>query len=179
LFTEAADHRRARQVLLRYVQARIADRSEAEDVVQECFVAAARTVVRSGDPLGLLLAIARGKSVDWWRRSAARPAVPVEAVPDPVDVADSPETVVERRDDVAYARRLLASLPERDAELLMLRMAGCTAAETAHRLGMTCGAVRVAQHRALARLRRAHERAQGEVGSARSAGHPRSPVVAP
>jgi RNA polymerase sigma-70 factor (ECF subfamily) len=49
---------------------------------------------------------------------------------------------------------LLATLPEPQGEILRLRIAaGLSAEETAQVLGMSAGAVRVAQHRALARLR--------------------------
>jgi RNA polymerase sigma-70 factor (ECF subfamily) len=49
---------------------------------------------------------------------------------------------------------LLDRLPENLRELLLLRVAvGLSAEETGRALGMTPGAVRVAQHRALSRLR--------------------------
>ena len=51
-------------------------------------------------------------------------------------------------------RLLLDRLPENLRELLVLRVAvGLSAEETGRALGMTPGAVRVAQHRALSRLR--------------------------
>ncbi len=49
---------------------------------------------------------------------------------------------------------LLDQLPSHQRELLLLRVvAGLSAEETGSALGMSSGAVRVAQHRALARLR--------------------------
>jgi RNA polymerase sigma-70 factor, ECF subfamily len=52
------------------------------------------------------------------------------------------------------ARALLARLPPHQQELLVLRvLAGLSAQETGSALRMSPGAVRVAQHRALARLR--------------------------
>src|SRR5260370_584692 len=52
------------------------------------------------------------------------------------------------------ARALLRRLPVHQRELLVLRvLTGLSAEETGHALGMSPGAVRVAQHRALARLR--------------------------
>jgi RNA polymerase sigma-70 factor (ECF subfamily) len=52
------------------------------------------------------------------------------------------------------AHALLDRLPTNLRELLLLRLAvGLSAEETGRALGMTPGAVRVAQHRALARLR--------------------------
>ena len=52
------------------------------------------------------------------------------------------------------ARALLARLPGHLRELVILRVVtGLSAEETGNVLGMSAGAVRVAQHRALARLR--------------------------
>ena len=51
-------------------------------------------------------------------------------------------------------RALLAQLPAQQHRLLVLRvLTGMSAEETGEALGMSPGAVRVAQHRALARLR--------------------------
>lgn len=147
---------RARATLVRYVAARIGDAHEAEDVVQECLFAAAMKGFHGADPLPFLLGIARHKTVDWWRDRGRSRCVPCGDLPDRPDDVESPPELVERRETAQLARRLLARLPERDAELLLLRMAGCTAAETAAALQMSEGAVRVAQHRALARLRAEH-----------------------
>ncbi len=50
--------------------------------------------------------------------------------------------------------RLLATLPEKQREILILRVVvGMSAEETAEAVGSTPGAVRVAQHRALAKLK--------------------------
>jgi RNA polymerase sigma-70 factor (ECF subfamily) len=49
---------------------------------------------------------------------------------------------------------LLRVLPEKQREILILRVVvGMSAEETAEAVGSTAGAVRVAQHRALARLK--------------------------
>lgn len=50
---------------------------------------------------------------------------------------------------------LLQVLPDKQREIVLLRVVvGLSAEETAEAVGSTPGAVRVAQHRALARLRR-------------------------
>ena len=55
--------------------------------------------------------------------------------------------------------RLLRVLPDKQREIVVLRVVvGLSAEETAATVGSTPGAVRVAQHRALARLRRILER---------------------
>ena len=51
-------------------------------------------------------------------------------------------------------RALLGILPEKQREVLVLRLiVGMSAEETAQAIGSTAGAVRVAQHRALAKLK--------------------------
>ena len=51
--------------------------------------------------------------------------------------------------------RLLHTLPDKQREILILRVVvGLSAEETAEAVGSTPGAVRVAQHRALGRLRK-------------------------
>jgi RNA polymerase sigma-70 factor (ECF subfamily) len=57
-------------------------------------------------------------------------------------------------ESAARMNRLLAILPEKQREILVLRVVvGMSAEETAVAVGSTAGAVRVAQHRALARLK--------------------------
>ena len=75
-------------------------------------------------------------------------------MPEQPDEALGPEERALRSSDAAWARELLSSLPENQRELVVLRVAvGLTAEETGQVLGMSPGAVRVAQHRALSRLR--------------------------
>jgi RNA polymerase sigma-70 factor, ECF subfamily len=87
-------------------------------------------------------------------RSAARMAIPTEDLPDGPDDRPGPEETAVAGIEAERARALLARLPMHQRELLVLRvLSGMTAEETGHALGMSAGAVRVAQHRALARLR--------------------------
>ena len=88
------------------------------------------------------------------QRAAVRAAVPTESIPETPDGGLGPEERAVRSSEAAIARRLLDLLPDHQRELLLLRVAaGLSAEETGAALGMTSGAVRVAQHRALARLR--------------------------
>ena len=82
---------------------------------------------------------------------------------DEIDLTDGPEAMAERSADAHLARSLLQTLPHQQREILLLRVAvGLSAEETGRALGLTPGAVRVAQHRALRRLRdsaKQHEQA--------------------
>ncbi len=75
-------------------------------------------------------------------------------VPDAVDMTTGPEDAAVLRDEAARAAALMRTLPQQQQEILTLRVAvGMSTEETAAALGMTAGAIRVAQHRALTRLR--------------------------
>ena len=65
-----------------------------------------------------------------------------------------PEQMAIDGESSARMNKLLAVLPEKQREILILRVVvGMSAEETAEAVGSTAGAVRVAQHRALARLK--------------------------
>ena len=61
--------------------------------------------------------------------------------------------------------KLLRLLPDKQREILVLRVVvGLSAEETAEAVGSTPGAVRVAQHRALGRLRKEIAEASVAIG---------------
>jgi RNA polymerase sigma-70 factor (ECF subfamily) len=99
--------------------------------------------------------IARHKIADAFRAMARNRCDAVEELPERTSSDQGPEQLVleaERNDRLGD---LLGVLGSRQVEILTLRIAvGLTAEETAEALGSTPGAVRVAQHRALQRLRR-------------------------
>jgi RNA polymerase sigma-70 factor (ECF subfamily) len=75
-------------------------------------------------------------------------------VPDGIDVSASPEQQIMAADLRSRLERLLGTLPPRQREILILRLVvGLSAQETATAVGLTPTAVRVTQHRALAKLR--------------------------
>lgn len=152
--------------VLRYCLARLnglpGARDLADDVTQEVCMAINAALTASppryrdeGRPFAAFaFGVAAHKLADARRGAARRPELAVAAVPDTVDTADGPEDAALRRDDARRAHDLLSRLPESQRELLLLRVAGgLSAEETGAVLGMSAGAVRVAQHRALARLR--------------------------
>jgi RNA polymerase sigma-70 factor (ECF subfamily) len=99
--------------------------------------------------------IAAHKVTDAHRSAARNRALPVYDVPDQADSAPDPEAVAISAATSQEVRDLLATLPEGHREVLVMRIVmGMSAEETGRALGMSPGAVRVAQHRALGRLRR-------------------------
>jgi len=150
-----------RVLVHRYCRARLGRRpgSEhvADDVAQEVCLAMLYALPRyrdEGRPFeAFVFAIAAHKVADA-QRSAIRAAVPTDELLDEPDTRPGPEDQAVRRSEAAFVRSLLDRLPSLQRELLILRVAvGLSARETGVALGMTSGAVRVAQHRALSRLR--------------------------
>lgn len=148
---------------MRYCQARLArlgctGQSE-DDVTQEVCLAllsALPSYVAGGGPFAaFVFGIAAHKVADAARAAGRTRSVPVPDVPDqPDDNLPGPEQALLTTIDATRARRLLARLPACQRRLLLLRVVtGLSAEETGYVLDMTPGAVRVAQHRALARLR--------------------------
>lgn len=132
-----------------------------EDLAQEVCVAVLMALPRyrdTGRPFeAFVFAIASHKVADLQRAAMRHPgstAVPSDEMPERPDDSLGPEERALLSSDAAWAKKLLANLPENQRELLVLRVAvGLTAEETGQMLGMSPGAVRVAQHRALSRLR--------------------------
>jgi RNA polymerase sigma factor (sigma-70 family) len=138
-----------------YVAYRIGDGADAEDVTSDVFERALRYRKsydrRKGEPPAWLIGIAR-RSVD--AHLASRPPTGGD-VPDIAAPDDLEETTAGRID----LTRALATLDERDRELLALRYgADLSARQIAELLEQRTNTVEVALHRALARLRQAIER---------------------
>jgi RNA polymerase sigma-70 factor (ECF subfamily) len=86
--------------------------------------------------------------------SARNRSEPVAEVPDGPSLAVDPEESALLGSLSVRLGRLLEELPDKQREILLLRVVvGLSAEETAEAVGSTPGAVRVSQHRALAKLR--------------------------
>jgi RNA polymerase sigma-70 factor, ECF subfamily len=148
--------------VFRYVLARVLDPHLADDVTQEVTVtmmAALPRHVDQGRPFtAWVFGIASNKVSESRRAASRRHERVVETIPEQTgDGAYEPEHAAARLEAARQVAAMLDTLPAPQAEILRLRIAaGLSADETAAVLGMTPGAVRVAQHRALARLRAEH-----------------------
>ena len=104
--------------------------------------------------LAFVYGIAAHKVADAHRAAGRNRAEPTDVVPERFDVAAGPEQMAINADSAARMDALLQVLPDKQREILILRVVvGLSAEETAEAVGSTAGAVRVAQHRALARLK--------------------------
>jgi RNA polymerase sigma-70 factor (ECF subfamily) len=152
-----------RPLVARYCRGKLGpvDRSflSADDVAQEVCLAVLGALPNyrvQGRPfLAFVYGIAAHKVIDAHRAVTRGRSDPVADVPDVVAGEAGPEQHAMRGELSAQLRALLDELPEKQREILVLRIVvGLTAEETAQIVGATPGAVRVAQHRALTRLRK-------------------------
>jgi RNA polymerase sigma-70 factor, ECF subfamily len=152
-----------RPMVVRYCRARLGrvDRSSvsADDVAQEVCLAVLTALpgyrVQGRPFLAFVYGIASHKVIDAHRAATRNRSEPVADIPDAIESADGPEQRALRIELSSEMGKLLDTLPEKQREILVLRVVvGLSAEETAEAVGSTPGAVRVAQHRALARLRK-------------------------
>jgi RNA polymerase sigma-70 factor (ECF subfamily) len=148
-------YRRERRPLFAFFWARLGEREEALDLVQEVFARACRHAaglhrLPASRRRAWLFACARRLTVDRYRRRAvARRAVPIPPPP-----GDGPEAAVERADVLRRldcAIRLLPD-PEREA-LALVVLGGLTSADAARVLGLPAGTVRYHLFQARRRLK--------------------------
>ncbi|MGH3829871.1 MAG: sigma-70 family RNA polymerase sigma factor [Pseudonocardiaceae bacterium] len=154
--------RRLRPLVVRYCRSRVGGQEKtfasADDVAQEVCLAVLTALPSYRDQgrpfVAFVYGIAAHKVADSFRSSVRNRDEPVPEVPDSQDQADGPEAQVLQGEFAGRMAKLLATLPEKQREILRLRVVvGLSAEETAEAVGSTPGAVRVAQHRALGRLR--------------------------
>ena len=149
-----------RPLVFRYCRSRLASYAggvdAADDVAQETCVAVLKALPRyerQGPPFAAFVyAIASNKVADA-QRGFRRSAVLVEEVPDQTEPSPTPEERVLSTASVQGANELLARLPAKTRQVLLLRAGGLSAELVGQQLGMTANAVRVAQHRGVTKLR--------------------------
>jgi RNA polymerase sigma-70 factor (ECF subfamily) len=151
-----------RPIVVRYCRARVgvAERGglSADDVAQEVCLATMMALPRYRDRgrpfLAFLYGIAAHKVADAHRAASRDFAYPAGSLPERLSADAGPEQLAIEADSVSRMNELLEVLPAKQREILILRVVvGLSAEETATAVGATAGAVRVAQHRALARLK--------------------------
>ena len=161
--------RDAHPPLLRYLRVMAGD--AAEDVAGEVWLEVARKLARfrGGEPefRGWLFTLARRRVIDMRRYAARRP---VRLIADAGELdrpaADDTAAAALERMSTEAALMLIATLPSKQAEVIVLRVvAGLDVGQVARIVGKRPGAVRVAAHRGLrtlaARLSATAGQAQG------------------
>ncbi|MGA8115015.1 MAG: RNA polymerase sigma factor ShbA [Actinocatenispora sp.] len=154
---------RIRPIVVRYCRARLGRSgggayTTADDVAQEVCIAVLGALPRyreAGSPFtAFVYGIAAHKVADAHRGASRNLAEPVASLPERPDQHAGPESRAVLGDAVDRMRQLLDRLSPQHREVVVLRVGvGLSAEETGRTLGMSAGAVRVTQHRALNRLR--------------------------
>jgi RNA polymerase sigma-70 factor (ECF subfamily) len=149
-----------RAQLFRYCWGRLArytgGADMVDDVTQEACLAVCTVLPRFTLPPddkdavslfhGWMYTIAKAKVADGQRRMMRAPEL-IDELPESADLGPTPTA------GVMAISGILATLPERTRQVLMLRAHGYSAEAAGQHLGMSAAAVRTAHHRGLARLR--------------------------
>ncbi len=150
-----------RPMIVRYCRARVNSTSgvlSADDVAQEVCIAVFRALPQYRDEgrpfMAFVYSIAAHKVADAYRTAARNRMTPTAEVPDLPSHDNDPEQWALQSESARQVSDLLDTLPAQQREILILRVVvGLSAAETAAAVGSTAGAIRVTQHRAMAKLR--------------------------
>ena len=137
-----------------YLISRCGERSVAEDLTSETFLAATRQTSDGSVSVGWLIGVARHKLADHWRRQAREERM-LEAVG---SSAGESEDSWEAHLDTVRAHQLLDGLaPQHRAALTLRYLDGLSVPEVASVLGRTVEATEALLVRARRRLRKAYE----------------------
>jgi RNA polymerase sigma-70 factor (ECF subfamily) len=144
--------------IYRYIVLKIGDRTEAEDMTQQVFLHAIKSISSfkwKGMPFSAwLFRIAHNQVVDYLRKKSRRATVPLDESLATGNI--DPVQAVERK--VELERLVLATrgLTRAQQEVISLRFAGeMPVAEVARVMGRSEGAVKALQHSAIVALRKA------------------------
>jgi RNA polymerase sigma-70 factor (ECF subfamily) len=142
--------------LLRYVVSFGLPADEAEDVVQEVFLALFRHL-RLGrsrqNSTGWLFRVAHNLALKRRRRLQRRATVPWDAaIHAPIDPAPNPEVRLAQRERQQRLAPVIQALPARDRRCLLLRAEGLRYRDIGDALGMSLGGVAKSLARSIRRL---------------------------
>ena len=144
--------------IYRYVVLRIGDKVEAEDMTQQVFVKALRSISSfrwKGIPFSAwLFRIAHNQVVDYLRKKGKQATKPLN---DSLALSNSnPQLIAERNLDIEQLLLATKQLTEAQREVISLRFASeLSVAQVAKVMGKSQGAVKALQHSAIVALRKA------------------------
>jgi RNA polymerase sigma-70 factor (ECF subfamily) len=153
--------------IYRYCHRRLGNREAAQDATSLVFTKALDALPRyrergsSGCFRSWLFAIAHNTIANDLREIGRQNDRPIESASELADPARGPEEIAIGNEARGTIQALLALLSDDERRLLELRLSGLSGPEIAHVLGRSHGAVKVAQFRAIARLRALIDRTDG------------------
>ncbi len=137
-----------------YCRRRMATREEAEDATSQVFIKALAAMGRyraeSPSFAAWIFTIAHNVVIDHGKAATRRSRLPWRPERQP---ADDPMESAVAAEAARELRSMLVKLPPDQAEVIQLRLSGLSDQEIAIVLGRSHGAIRIAQHRAIKRLR--------------------------
>ncbi len=151
-------YQRNAQIVFRFIYANLNNRLDAEDLTEEVFLRAWRSLSKyrqKGVPfLAYLFKIARNVLIDFYRRAGRSGGHMSIEEKQLTDFKPDPGETAILNIEHQEVRQTLTQLREDYRTVLMLRfLSGLSPAETGQVMGRTPGAVRILQHRALSALR--------------------------
>ncbi len=143
--------------IYRYVALRIGDRTEAEDMTQQVFLNALKSISSfkwKGVPFAAwLFRIAHNQVVDYLRKKSKQTAVPLDE--SLVSSDSNPQLMAEHNLDVEQLLLATRRLTEAQRQVISLRFAGeLSINQVANIMGKSQGAVKALQHSAIVALRK-------------------------
>jgi RNA polymerase sigma-70 factor, ECF subfamily len=159
------DFSQYREPLLGHIRRIVKSPTEAEDVLQEVFIRAQKSIEDLQAEAALLtwlFRIATHVSVDHLRKRGRQPLVADAIEPDEIAASDEPSpslhALAEQREMSACVQRYILDLPSDYRTVILLHdLEGLTATEIAATLELTLANVKVRLHRARTRLKAALE----------------------
>lgn len=150
--------------IYRHVYYRVSNVTDAQDLTQEVFFKAWQAIGRykiTSSPFpAWLMRISHNLIIDFYRKR--KNTVYLDNDLPIADTAKTPQQAAETAFDQQQLRRVILQLPEDQQQVILLRfIEGFSYTEIAASLGKSEGAVRVIQHRALAKLRGMLEKDKG------------------
>jgi len=143
--------------IYRYCLMKTGDKAEAEDMAQQVFLKAAKSISsfrwRNVPFSAWLYRIAHNQLVDYLRKKSRQQSVPLDEA---VAVSDSnPQKTAELKMDIRQMIKATGRLTEAQREVISLRFAGeLPIARVAEIMGRSQGAVKALQHSAIVALRK-------------------------
>jgi len=143
--------------IYRYIVLKIGDRIEAEDMTQQVFLNALKSISSfkwKGMPFSAwLFRIAHNQVVDYFRKKAKRVTVPLDE--SLASGGSDPGQVAERKVEMEQLALAAKKLTRAQQEVISLRFAGeMSVAEVAGVMGRSEGAIKALQHSAIVALRK-------------------------
>jgi RNA polymerase sigma-70 factor, ECF subfamily len=145
--------------IYRYIVMKIGDRTEAEDMTQQVFLKAMKSLPdykRTNAPFSAwLYRIAHNQTVDHFRKSSRQQSCELTEEITPSDPSENPERQTELKMDLEHLVAAAKKLTKAQRDVITLRFTSdLPIAEVARIMGKSEGAVKALQHSAVASLKR-------------------------